>query len=157
MNNQLIKTIGLGMIAGMRSMSAPALLSQHLSNHKHLGLVGSKIGFLQSKPFALLTKFLAAGELAGDKMAQSPDRISPAQLTGRVLSGALVGAGVYQANRDSMLKGAIIGATSAIAFTFISYYIRREISKSPKVNDKIVGFAEDALVVTGGAALMKLK
>lgn len=157
MKHQLIKTIGLGMVAGMRSASAPALLSEHFSKHPQLGLINSGLNFLQKKPFAIISKFMAAGEFAGDKLPNISDRISPAQLSGRALSGALVGAGIYKGNGNSAVKGALIGAASAIAFSFISYYLRTEIQKKTKIDDKIAGFAEDTLAVVAGAAILKSK
>ncbi len=145
------------MVAGMRGASAPAILSEHFSKHPQLGLINSGLNFLQKKPFGIFSKFMAAGELAGDKLPNIGDRISPTQLSGRALSGALVGAGIYKGNGDSALKGAVIGAASAIAFSFISYYLRKEISKKTNIDDKVTGLVEDTLAVTAGAAIMKIK
>jgi uncharacterized membrane protein len=147
--------MGFATLAGMRSMSAPAFLSHYLSQQPHSGLAGSRLRFLQ-KPFtAGVLKVLAAGEMVGDKLPNAPNRTAPPVLLGRLLSGALVGAAWYRSRQGSAISGGVLGGLAAVAATFVSYALRTGISKQAEVPVGLVGVGEDAVVVAGGAALLR--
>ena len=147
--------MGFATLAGMRSMSAPAFLSHYFSKQPQSGLAGSRLRFLQ-KPFtAKLLKVMAAGEMVVDKLPSTPNRTAPPVLLGRLLSGALVGAAWYKSRHGSALSGGLLGGLAAVAATFVTYALRTGISKQSGVPVALVGVGEDALVVAGGAALLK--
>lgn len=147
--------VGFATLAGMRSMSAPAFLSHYLSRQPSSGLAGSPLRLVQ-KPFtAGLLKLAAAGEIVADKLPNTPDRIALPVLTGRLLSGALVGAAWYKSRHGSALGGGLLGAAVAFAATIVSYALRTGISEKSGVPIALVGVGEDALVLGGGAALLK--
>ncbi|MET3542492.1 putative membrane protein [Pontibacter aydingkolensis] len=154
-DNYVWKTVGMGAVAGMRAMSAPALLSDELSRIPSMGLANSPLHFLQSDTVATGLKVLAATELLGDKIPDVPDRISPPSLAVRALSGAVVGATIFTANKDSLTKGAILGAAAAIAGTFASFYLRKAIKKYTHLPDSLSGAIEDALMFGSGLAITK--
>ncbi|HEX8506242.1 MAG TPA: DUF4126 family protein [Hymenobacter sp.] len=146
--------MGFATLAGMRSMSAPAFLSHYFSRQPHAGLAGSRLRFLQ-KPFtAGVLKLMAAGEIVADKLPNTPDRIALPVMTGRLLSGALVGAAWYKSRHGSALGGGLLGATVAFAATIVSFALRTGISEKSGVPVALVGVGEDALVLGGGAALI---
>lgn len=146
--------VGFATLAGMRSMSAPAFLSHYLSRQPSSGLAGSSLRLLQ-KPFtAGLFKAVAAGEIVADKLPNTPDRIALPVLTGRLLSGALVGAAWYRSRHGSTLGGGLLGAAVAFASTIVSYALRTGISEKSGVPIALVGVGEDALVLAGGKALI---
>lgn len=147
------RTLGLGAIAGMRSMTAPALLSNELSKAPTEALVGSPLRYLQHGPVATGLKLLAASELIGDKMPGMPDRIDPPALLSRAASGALVGATIFTVHRDSWLKGAAIGAAAAVAATYGSFYLRKLMNKYAP--NAVSGAVEDALTLASGLAITK--
>ena len=147
-------TMGFATLAGMRSMSAPAFLSHYFSRQPHAGLAGSKLRFLQKPVTASVLKLLAAGEMVADKLPNTPDRIAPPVLLGRLLSGALVGAAWYKSHHGSALSGGVLGGLAAVAATFVSYALRVGISEQAGVPVALVGAGEDALVLAGGAALL---
>lgn len=154
--NKAIKVAaGLGIIAGMRSMAAPALLSHYLTQRPQKGLVHSKLNFLRTPIFSKIAKVLTAGELVGDKTPQIPDRIKPASLAARAASGGLVGATAFIFNREKAWQGALIGATAAVGSTFLTFYLRKNVGKSTNLNDKIVGTVEDAIAIGSGMAVTK--
>ena len=66
-----IRTFGLGFVAGLRSLTAPAVA---------LASTGS--------PLALPVSVLAAGELIADKLPITPSRLEPPGLGIRICSGA---------------------------------------------------------------------
>lgn len=147
--------MGFASLAGMRSMSAPAFLSHYLSQQSNSGLAGSPLRFLQ-KPFtAKVLKVMTAGEMVADKLPSTPDRTAPPVLLGRLLSGALVGAAWYKSRNGSAVSGGILGGLAAVAATFVTYALRTGISKQSGVPVALVGVGEDALVVAGGAALLR--
>jgi uncharacterized membrane protein len=149
------KALGLGVIAGMRSLAAPALLSQELSRVNPELLKASPLRFLQAGPVATGLKLLATAELAGDKLPRIPDRTALPSLVVRTTSGALVGAALFMASQDKPLKGAVIGGMAALAGTYGSFYLRRALSKYGKVSNIVSGVMEDAVLLSSGLAMVK--
>jgi uncharacterized membrane protein len=155
-NNYTWKTIGLGAIAGIRSMSAPALLSNELSKLPTSQLAFSPLHYLQSDTVSKGLKLMAVTEMVGDKIPGIPDRISPPSLLFRAASGAVVGAALYVANKDKAIKGAVLGAVSAVAATFGSFYLRKLVSEHTNFPDSFSGSIEDALMIGSGLAITKV-
>ena len=147
--------MGFATLAGMRSMSAPAFLSHYLSRQPHAGLDGSSLRFMQKPATATILKAVAAGEMVADKMPFMPNRIAPEVMLGRLVSGALVGAAWYRSRHGSALGGGLLGGLVAAASTIVSYALRTGISEKSGVPVALVGVGEDALVLAGGAALLR--
>ena len=112
--------------------------------------------FMQSKTVATTLKVLALGEIAGDKLPSAPNRIKPAAISARVLSGALSGAAIYKATGSNAIAGALLGATAAFASTFGTFYLRKNVVKSSHIVDPVIGAIEDALVIGSGVGLSQL-
>jgi len=149
------QVLGLGVIAGMRSMSAPALASRYLVKDPSAALEYTHLAFLQSPQVADVLKWLAAGEMAGDKIPGIPDRITPPSLFARGLSGALVGAALFKANQGNMGAGALLGSAAAMAGAYGSFYLRKELKHRSGIADPILGVLEDALVLKSGSAMLE--
>lgn len=143
------QAISLGIIAGMRSMAAPAISSKILSTHHSKALENSPLNFIQSKTTANVLSALALGEFIGDKLPNAPDRTIPPALIGRCLSGALAGAGIYKAGGGNLYLGAMLGGLSACASTFASFYLRKNLVRHTRIIDSIVGTIEDTIVMGG--------
>jgi uncharacterized membrane protein len=150
---EFIKAAGLGIIAGMRTFSAPAAASHLYSRHPADSLEDSPIGFIQTDTASNVFKVLAAAEFIGDKMPNTPNRTSAPGLTGRLLSGIFAGVTVYKANRKNILIGGLIGGSAALLSTFGCFYLRTAITAKSKIPDAVVGACEDALVVALGVKL----
>ena len=155
LTHAFMQAAGLGIIAGMRSFSAPAVISHVYSRHPSKGLGYTPLQFIQSITTSKVFKVLAASELVGDKLPFTPNRTSPGGLTGRFLSGALCGATVYKANNKNLFIGGLIGGTSAIASAFGCMLLRTGLGKRTGIPDPVIGVIEDAIVVTAGIALAK--
>lgn len=155
MNTIVKKAAGLGAIAGMRASVAPSVTSHFLSMHPSAALANSKLSFIQTSTAALVTKLLNAAEIIGDKLPATPNRTTLAQTLPRVTSGAFVGAVIFRANRESVLKGALIGGAAALAATYASFYARQYLDKIPYVKDPLVGILEDVLAIKGAASLLQ--
>ena len=147
---------GFAALAGSRATSAPAFLSQYLSQQALApGFAKSPLRFLAKPGVATALKFLIAGEFVGDKLPKTPNRIVPQQLGTRAVSGALVGATLYKAKGGSAVGGALIGALGTVAATYLTFYLRKGISEKTGTPTALVGAGEDALVLAGGSALAK--
>lgn len=147
------QVITLGMLAGMRSMAAPAISSRMLSRRHNKKLDDTPLDFMQSKTTANVMSGLALGEFVGDKLPQTGNRIAPAGLIGRCISGALSGAGIYKASGGKWYTGAALGGVTAIAATFGSFYLRKAVVKHSHLVDPIIGTIEDAIVLGAGIGL----
>lgn len=148
------QVVGLGVLAGMRTFSAPVIVSHILSTHPSKGLEKSPLNFMQSDKAALIFKILAVGELVGDKLPNTPNRTAIPGIVGRCLAGAVAGASVFKVSRNSAVAGAIIGSVAAFGSTFGCYYLRKIAGAKTGIADPIVGAIEDALVVSAGAGLI---
>ncbi|OUJ71912.1 DUF4126 domain-containing protein [Hymenobacter crusticola] len=149
------QTVGLGVLAGMRSMTAPALLSHSLANNPSKKLGKSRLRFLQSPTTATVLKVMAGGEMVGDKLPNAPDRTVPPVLGGRIVSGALVGAATYRAAGGKALQGALLGSAAAVAATYGALALRKYLGKATGLPDTVWGLTEDATTVASGLALLK--
>ena len=152
----LWQAIGLGVLAGMRTASAPAITSHILSHHHSANLEKSLLGFMQSKNVATVLKVLAIGELFVDKLPSTPNRIKPTGVIFRCLAGSLAGASIYKASGNNALQGALLGSAAALGSTFGSYFLRKDTVNKLHAFDPLIGAIEDALVVGAGVGLNSL-
>ena len=155
MPNTYLQAACLGIIAGMRSMGAPALVSDHLARTKSPDLEQSPLRWLGTPKTATITKFLAAGEIVGDKLPMTPSRLAPGALFGRMVSGGLCGAALclHDGKRGDM--GAVIGVAAAVAGAFGFYHLRRTLGQKTAIPDPVWGAAEDVLAFGGGWAVLR--
>jgi uncharacterized membrane protein len=143
---------GLSALAGMRSMSGPALLSLD----RRLVSRDSLAAQVFKSPYVTLgINALAIGEMFADKLPFLPKRTSFPSLCARALSGAVIGASLYAAEELSPTEGALLGGASAVAATYVSYHIRRTLTKTFHVPDFLVALAEDSLIVGKGMKIIK--
>lgn len=150
MNETLLKTIALGWIAGIRSMSAPAVLSHHFAQSQPRRLRGSLFNMLALPGVASALKLAAGAEMVGDKLPSIPARIAPIPLLGRAASGALVGAALHKSEGEDWLVGGFIGGVSAVASTYTMYMLRRMLTQNVGVPDPVVALVEDSIAAGGG-------
>jgi len=145
----------LGAIAGMRSFSAPAVISHAYSTHPSANLDHPPFKFIQAVNSARVFKVLAAGELIGDKLPGTPNRTDAPALTARILSGAFAGATVCKAKGSNIVAGGLIGAAAALVSTFGCFYLRTSATKNTSVPDAAIAVLEDALVIGAAVAIAK--
>ena len=153
--NANLQALGLGAVAGMRAVAAPAILSHFLTNDPAGSLYNTPLRLLQRPLVATSLKFLAGAELIGDKLPVAPDRIAPTQLAARVLSGAVVGATVAGANEKSKVTGAMLGIAGALAASYGFFFLRKKLGQGSGLSNIALGLMEDALMAGGGIAIMK--
>ena len=146
----ILKAFEIGMIAGMRTMTAPALVSYKLAQMRPVPLTNSKLSFLTSSTTTNVLTVLAVGELIADKMPGTPDRIGQPQVWGRIGSGALSAAALTEADGESAPIGAVIGALGAVAGAFAFFHLRKWLTYEQGLPDPVVALAEDALAIGAG-------
>jgi uncharacterized membrane protein len=81
----------MGLLAGMRSMAAPAALGQ-LSRKGALAGVTGPLTIVTGSKFFTTASLLVASELVADKLPFTPNRTGAGPLLGRALTGGLSGA-----------------------------------------------------------------
>jgi uncharacterized membrane protein len=155
MKNTYLQSFCIGIIAGMRSMSAPALVSNYLAEKQSVEIENSAFRFLASQKTANVLTVLAIGEIIADKLPIVPDRISPVPLIGRGISGATCGAALCIAEDERTEIGALAGLTGAIISTYGFYYLRQKLSNDAGIPNLLLGLTEDALVVKGGRSILE--
>jgi uncharacterized membrane protein len=153
--NTNLKALAIGIIAGMRSLSAPALTSSYLSQNDNLA--GSRLKVLASPAASKVLKILAAGEMLADKLPVIPSRVSAGPLIARIASGAISGAAVSAADKKQAGTGAVLGGVAAVAGAYGFYHLRRRIGEEVSVPDAVLGVVEDAIVISGGAAVLGVR
>lgn len=96
-------------------------------------------------------KALAAGELFGDKLESAPDRIVPAGIAARLVTGGLAGAAL--APRRHAALGALLGAGGAVAAAYVTFSARKRAMR--RFGQKSTGLVEDALTLGAAQLVMK--
>jgi len=157
MPNTYLQAACLGVIAGMRSMGAPALVSDHLARSASPSLGPSPLRWLGTAKAATITKFLAAGEIVGDKLPMTPSRLAPAPLVARMVSGGMCGAALCLHGGKRGDVGAVLGMAGALAGAFGFYHLRRTLGQKTSIPDPVLGAAEDVLAFGGGWAVLRAR
>jgi uncharacterized membrane protein len=147
------QTVGLGIIAGMRTIPAPVFVNEILKRRSP-GRLNQPLKLIRSDNIGLISKLLAAGELIVDKLPSTPSRANPAGLAARCLSGALAGACIFNANGKNSICGAFLGCLTAGMATFLSHALRKKIVSKTRIDDPWIGAMEDALVMASGLVLV---
>lgn len=148
--DRIWRAAGLGALAGVRSLSPPALLASRIERRGRPVLSGRQLPFRLGPALSAL----ALGELVVDKLPATPPRTRPVAVAARAFSGALVGSATAR-RRESKLAPAIVGAAAATAATWASYALRRLGIRRSKALGYAVALAEDALVLWGGRRLVR--
>src|SRR3982751_188689 len=114
MNEQvLICSFGIGFVAGLRSMTAPACVSWAA----YLGwihLANSPLYFLSFQSVAVLLTVWALFELVLDKTDKIGNRTGALGLIFRIVTGSVSGAAVYVGSGGSLPFGAFVGLAGAM-------------------------------------------
>lgn len=95
---------------------------------------------------------LAVAEYAGDKQKTAPDRIVPIGLAVRFVTSAVAGAALTS-KRDRWV-GAAIGGITSVAASYVGWRLR--MATIPRYGQTLTGFAEEAIVLAGAAAIVRL-
>ena len=140
----------IGVIAGLRAMTAPAAVSW-AARLGWLHLENTWLAFLGFAATPYVFSLLALGELITDQLPSTPSRKVPMQFGTRIFVGALCGAALG-APSDALIGGLIAGVLGAIAGTLGGAEFRSRLAKAFG-KDLPAGLLEDAIAI-GGAFLI---
>jgi uncharacterized membrane protein len=148
-----VLAFGIGVIAGLRSMTAPAVVAwaAHL---QWLDLHGTRLSFLGSPVTVGIITLLAVGELVADKLPGTPNRTTAIPLFCRILTGALCGAAICVGGGGTVPFGAAVGAVGGVAGAFAGYSVRHALVQNLKLRDRVVAVAEDLIAIGCGLLLV---
>ena len=134
--NALITAGAFGAVSGSRSMLGPALVARAVS----------------SSPLAQILSYLAAGEMAADKLPTIPARTDTLPLFGRIVSGAIVGASVC--SHGQRVACALTGAAGALVAAY-ALTAGRRIAAQRQIPNAVAGAFEDVLALGAGLWLVR--
>ena len=143
----------IGVIAGLRTMTAPAVVAWAANRH-WLNLHHSPLALMGSTAAVAVFTVLALGELVIDKLPSTPSRTQLLGLSGRSVLGGLSGAALAASGAQSIALGAVLGVAGAIAGTFAGYEARTRLVRALKVPDVVVALLEDAVAIGGGLLIV---
>jgi uncharacterized membrane protein len=149
------RALGMGAVAGLRSMAAPAALSRAAADGRVGSLRDTPFALLGSSKVSTLLTLFEVGELVGDKLPTLPSRTSPPPLIGRAASGALVSAALFASEGRRAATGGVLGAASAVAGAYAGERLRARIGQKTGVPDPAVALLEDAVALFGTYRLLR--
>jgi uncharacterized membrane protein len=152
-NLVLALAFGIGVVAGLRAMTAPTVVSW--AAHLHwINLGGSHLAFMGTTVAVIIFSALALGELVNDKLPKTGSRTEPPQLIARIVMGAFAACVFCLGAGASAVVGAILGAVGAVAGTFGGYQARTRSVRALHVPDFVIALVEDVIAVGGGFLLV---
>lgn len=142
----LVLAFLIGVIAGLRAMTAPAAVSW-AARLGWLHLENTGLAFLGYSFTPYIFTALAIGELITDQLPKTPSRKVPIQFGTRILMGALCGAALG-APSDALIGGLLAGVVGAIAGTLGGAELRSRLAKAAG-SDLPIALLEDAIAIGG--------
>jgi uncharacterized membrane protein len=141
----------IGVVAGLRTMTAPAAVSwaAHLG-WLHLG--GSWLAFLGYAWTPWILTLLALVELVTDQLPSTPSRTVPVQFAARIVTGAVSG-GAIGASAGSPILGAVAGIVGVVIGTFGGRAARAKLA-AVFGKDPPAAFIEDAVAIAAAFVIV---
>lgn len=142
----LALAFGIGFVAGLRSLTAPAAVSWAA----HLGWINlqdSRLGFMASTVTVLVLTLAALAEYVADLLPTTPRRTMPGPLVGRMVLGGFSGACLMVSAGQPWLVGAIAGAIGGLVGAFAGYEARKRLVAGLRVKDMFVAIPEDLVAI----------
>ena len=139
----------IGVIAGLRAMTAPAVVSWAA----YLGWIDLRqtwLAFLGYTATPYIASTLAVGELINDKLPKTPSRKAPVSFAARIVTGAFSGTALSLAGAHTAIAGALLGGLGAVVGTLGGYEARTRLVKVMGVPDYVIALLEDAVAIAAG-------
>jgi|ERR1019366_3938653 uncharacterized membrane protein len=145
-NYVLALALGIGIVAGLRAMTAPAVVSwaAHLGR---LNLHVTPLAFMGSTVAVAIFSLAAIGEFVNDVLPKTPSRTAPGPLIARIVTGCLSGACLCAGAGQSLLIGAALGGIGGVIGAFGGYQVRTRLVKALHVKDVFVAIPEDFVAI----------
>jgi uncharacterized membrane protein len=145
-NSIFFLAVGIGIVAGLRAMTAPAVVSwaAHLG---WLNLHDSPLSFMGSAVAVAIFSLAAIAEYVNDKLPKTPSRTAPPSLIARIVMGGLSGACLFASAGQSSIAGALLGGIGSLIGTFGGYQARTRLTRGLKVKDIFIAVLEDLVAI----------
>jgi uncharacterized membrane protein len=136
----------IGVIAGLRAMTAPAAVSWAASvGWLNLGATG--LAFLGYRFTPWILTVCALGEFVTDQLPTTPSRTVPVQFGTRIVVGGVCG-GAIGASSGRLAIGVVAGMVGAVIGTLGGRACRGRLAQAFG-NDHPAAFVEDAIAIAG--------
>jgi uncharacterized membrane protein len=143
----------IGVVAGLRAMMAPALVSWG-ARLGAINLAGTWLAFLGNAWVPWVLTVVAIGELVADQLPTTPSRTVPVPFAGRVFTGALSGAAIGAAG-GSWVGGALAGVVGAVIGTLGGRRFRGWLAAAFG-RDRPAALIEDAVAIVGAVLIVAI-
>ena len=144
----------LGFVAGMRTMTPPALLAITLTRRPELVPAVAPAQWFTHRILAIGFGLAALGELVGDKLPQTPNRTALGPFVARLASGGICGATLLQLAAMNPWLGAVCGAVGAAAGAIGMFHLRIAAARTTGIRDAYIGATEDVLAIAIAASVI---
>ena len=141
----------IGIIAGLRAMTAPAAVSW-AARAGWLNLAPTGLAFLGATITPWILTALALVELVTDQLPTTPSRTVPVAFGTRIMTGALSGAAIAAAT-GSLATGVVGGAIGAVIGTLGGRAVRGRLAAAFG-KDRPAALIEDAVAIGGAFLIM---
>jgi uncharacterized membrane protein len=142
----LVLALLIGIVAGLRAMTAPAAVSFAV-RFGGLPLAGTPLAFMGYAYTPWILAALALAELVSDQLPSTPSRKVPIQFGTRILMGGLAGATLGAAG-GNLVAGLVLGIVGAVIGTYGGAAARARLARSFG-RDLPAALVEDAVAVVG--------
>jgi uncharacterized membrane protein len=143
----------IGVVAGLRSLTAPAVVAW--AAHRHwLALNTWPLSLFGSTTAVVVLTLLALAELVADQLPSTPSRTAPAGLIARIVLGGLSGAAVAAAGGQSAVVGLVAGAAGGVSGAFAGYSVRTRLVRALNLPDFVIACLEDAVAIGAGLLIV---
>src|ERR1700728_72897 len=147
MTGVLVLAFLIGVIAGLRSLTAPAAVAW--AAYERGILAHTSFRFMGTLAAAIIFTVLAVVELVTDQLPSTPSRLAPPGLIARIITGGLSGSCLAAAGAQSIALGAVLGAVGGVVGAFAGYHARKGLVQALKVRDLPIALLEDAIAIGG--------
>jgi uncharacterized membrane protein len=147
----LLLPLLIGIVAGLRAMTAPAVVSW-AARLGWLDLAPTSLAFLGYTLTPWLLTVFALGELVTDKLPTTPRRTVPIQFGTRILAGGLSGAAIGVA-AGAPAMGVVAGLVGAVIGTLGGRACRARLATALG-RDRPAALIEDAVAIASALAIM---
>jgi uncharacterized membrane protein len=145
--------LGIGVVAGMRALAAPAAVSWAA----YLGWIdvtGTWAAFVGHKAVAYVLGLMAIGELITDQLPRTPARTVPVQFSARIINGTFCGA-VLGTAASAPIVAAVLGAMGAVFGTWAGFTFRKRLAAANDGRDRPGALFEDAVAILGAFLIVR--
>jgi uncharacterized membrane protein len=149
----LLLALLIGVIAGLRAMTAPAAVSW-AARLGWLNLAPTSLAFLGYAFTPWIFTALALAELVTDQLPTTPSRTVPVQFGTRILTGGLSG-GAIGAAYGQLPAGVVAGVIGAVIGTLGGRTFRARLAASFG-SDRPAALIEDAVAIGGAFLIMSV-